>query len=141
MKGLKSLIRLHKFRLDERRRGLQELETLRQRLDAALARLEAEVRAEKRTVETAPEMAFAFADYAASARERRLKLIDSIDETERQIEQARDAVNEAFRELKKYQITQANRERLAAQRAARLEQANLDEIGLTVYRRRGRAAG
>ncbi len=141
MKGLKSLIRLHKFRLDERRRGLQELETLRLRLDAALARLEAEVRAEKVTVETAPEMAFAFADYAASARERRLKLIDSIDETERQIEQARDAVNEAFRELKKYQITQANRERMAAQRAARLEQANLDEIGLIVYRRRDRAGG
>ncbi len=141
MKGLKSLIRLHRFRLDERRRGLQELETLRLRLDAALARLEAEVRAEKVTVETAPEMAFAFADYAASARERRRKLIDSIDEAERQIEQARDAVNEAFQELKKYQITQANRERMAAQRAARLEQANLDEIALTVYRRHGRAAG
>ena len=141
MKGLKSLIRLHKFRLDERRRGLQELETLRQRLNAMLARLKAEVSAEKRTVESAPEMAFAFADYAASARERRLKLIDSVDETERQIEQARDAVNQAFQELKKYEITQANRERLAAQRAARLEQAKLDEIGLTVYRRRDRAAG
>ncbi len=141
MKDLKSLIRLHKFLLDEKRRSLQDLESLRVHFDTALARLEAEVRAEKRTVETAPEMAFAFADYAASARERRLYLIDSIDETERQIEQARDAVNEAFRELKKYQITQANRERMAAQRAARLEQANLDEIGLIVYRRRDRAAG
>ena len=141
MKGLKSLIRLHKFRLDERRRGLQELETLRLRLDAALVRLEAEVRAEKRTVETAPEMAFAFADYAASARDRRDKLVDSIDETKQQIEQAREAVNEAFQELKKYEITQANRERMAARRAARLEQAELDEVGLNVYRRRGRAAG
>ncbi len=141
MKDLKSLIRLQKFLLDEKRRSLQEMESLRVHFDTALARLEAEVRAETRTVETSPEMAFAFADYAASARERRLKLIDSIDESERQIERARDAVNEAFQELKKYQITQANRQRMAAQRAARLEQANLDEIGLITYRRRGRAAG
>ncbi len=141
MKDLNGLIRLHKFRLDERRRGLQDLESLRVHFDTALAQLEAEVRAEIRTVEAAPEMAYAFADYAASARQRQRRLIDSIEESERQIEQARDAVNQAFQELKKYQITQANRERMAAQRAARLEQANLDEIGLITYRRRDRAAG
>jgi len=136
VRNLTSLIRLHKFLLDERRRGLKELESLRAQLGAALARLESEISAEKKTVESAPEMAFAFAEYAAGARERRGKLNQSIDDTEQQIERARDAVNEAFQELKKYEITQANRERLAARRAARLEQASLDEIGLDVYRRK-----
>lgn len=141
MRGLKSLIRLHRFLLDERRRTLKDLEALGAQLTAALRRLEDELDAEMKAVEAAPELAFAFADYSAGARERRGTLIDSIGETERRIARARDAVNAAFQDLKKYEITQANRERLAAARAARVEQTNLDEIGLTMFRRQDRRPG
>ncbi|MCH6580844.1 MAG: aldehyde dehydrogenase family protein, partial [Nitrospinae bacterium] len=39
VKDLKSLIRLHKFLLDEKRRSLQDLESLRVHFDTALARV------------------------------------------------------------------------------------------------------
>jgi hypothetical protein len=71
-------------------------------------------------------------------RERRGRLLDSAAETDQEIEHARHAVSAAFQELKKYEVTQANRDRMAAERAARLEQANLDEIGLTIHRRKQR---
>ena len=46
-----------------------------------------------------------------------------------------DAVAEAFAELKKYEITKANRERREQEEANRIEQNLLDEMGLAMHRR------
>jgi flagellar biosynthesis chaperone FliJ len=48
---------------------------------------------------------------------------------------ASDEVAEAFRELKKFDVVKSRELRLAEERTRRREQATLDEIGLTLYRR------
>lgn len=135
MKSLKSLIRLHRHRVDERRRQLKDLESMREQFLAAAASLNEALAAEGAVASAAPETAFTYGDYATSVRERRDKLFTSIEEVDGQIAAAREALSEAYQDLKKYEITQANRDRVAAVRAARIEQATLDEVGLNMYRR------
>lgn len=135
MKSLKSLIRLHRHRVDERRRQLKDLESMREQFLAAAASLNEALAAEGAVASAAPETAFTYGDYATSVRERRDKLFTSIEEVDGQITAAREALSEAYQDLKKYEITQANRDRVAAVRAARIEQATLDEVGLNMYRR------
>jgi flagellar export protein FliJ len=138
---IKQLIRLHRFILDDKRRLLKDLQSLREHLKEALLRLDAELDSEQAKVDASPELTFSYGDYVAAVQDRRTRLVESVAESEQQIEQAREAVTAAFQELKKYEITRANRERMVAERTARLEQANLDEIGLSIYRRRRRDVG
>ena len=138
MSQLKQLIRLHRFILDEKRRMLKDLESLRGKLEEVVLGLDSEIAVEQARIDEAPELAFGYGGYTAAMRERRARIVESVADTEQEIEEARQAVAAAFQELKKYEVTQANRERMAAERAARIEQANLDEIGLSIYRRRRR---
>ena len=48
----------------------------------------------------------------------------------------RDEIREAYQELKTFEITQENREKREAAELERKNNAVLDEIGLTLYRRR-----
>ena len=53
--GLHTLIRLHKWRLDEKRRALSELQALADKLAQDTARLEREITAEQEIARTSPE--------------------------------------------------------------------------------------
>ena len=48
----------------------------------------------------------------------------------------RDEIREAYQELKTFEITQENREKREAAELERKNNAVLDEIGLTLYRRK-----
>lgn len=137
MRGLDGIIRLRKWQLDEVRRALADLEKMRADLIADLDQLANEVDREQTVAADDP----ATANYGAYARgviDRRETLRRSIGEVDQAIKAKRDEVTEAFRELKKYEIATARaheRELLAADRR---EQAEGDEVGLQIYRRRNR---
>jgi flagellar export protein FliJ len=136
MADLSALIRLHKYELDEKRRGLTILYTQMGELERARQKLEAEFAIETAGVDMAAETSFTYAGYA----ERVTRERERIEEAERQldirIQTAKDSLMETFSELKKYEMTQAERERLEAEEQAFKESTMLDEIGLEGYRRR-----
>jgi len=134
---LDSLIRLHRWQVDERRRQVAELEALSARLRGELVRL-AEERALEQSAAGASFLAqHVYPGYIRRALERQKTLERSLAEAEAQILQARDALAEAFQELKRYEIAAANRERLRMNAAARRERLETDAIAIENFRRAG----
>ena len=137
MSALDSLIRLHRWQVDERRRHLADLEGLAAQLAEEHHRLDREEAREQAAASAAPEAAYAYAAYARQLIERRRKLAQSQVEVAEQIERSRAALAEAFQEVKRYEIMAANRARQQQRRAARREQGVLDDLGTEAFRRRG----
>lgn len=135
MKGLEQLIRLHRWRLDEKRQVLAELERLAARLRQEQADLEREVAQEQKIAAASPDAMVTYGQYANAVIARRATLAQSLSEIEGRTRAALDAVAQAFRELKKYELVKARRDRTAEEKEKRQQQAVLDELGLTLYRR------
>lgn len=136
MKGVAAMVRVHKWKLEERSRVLQELERLRQKLQQAGTQLEAELVQEQNQARGGGMAAFTYGGYAQSVIQRRDHIAKSLSEVEQQTEQARADVAAAFQELKKYELALANREKQKKQKEARHERQTLDELGATIHRRR-----
>lgn len=137
MKRYANLIRLNKWRVDERRRHLSELETLAQEMRGRLDRMNAELKAERDLAQENKSVGHTYIAYAAAMNQRREMIQESITKIAEQIIAAREEVAEAYRELKKYEIVEQNRLRQSRQQEQRREQAVQDEIALNMYRRRG----
>ncbi len=136
-KNLKALIRLHQWMVDEKRRKLGELLKMLAELEDRAHRLEIEVVEEQAAAARAPDTAgLLYGNYARHVIERRERLAKSIASMEQGIAVAREDVNEAYRELKKFQVAQDVRDRRIALEAARREQNILGEVGLNIHRRR-----
>ncbi len=140
MKGLKNLIRLHRWRLEEKRRELLALERLAGELREQSRQLDRELADEQAVARTSLEASYAYGSYAASIMQRRAKLAESIAKLEEQIIAKCDKVAEAFQELKKYEMAFTHRKRRARDKAKRREQGTLDELGVQMFIRRKRQA-
>src|SRR4051812_44625637 len=100
MKGLDALIRLHRWRLDEKRRELVELERLEDKLLEMVRRIDQEVAAEQAFAAQGNVQGFAFGGFAAGIMERRKRLEASMAEIRQQMDAKTEEVAEVFRELK-----------------------------------------
>lgn len=135
MSTLDSLIRLHRWQVDERRRSLAELETLGEKLRAELARLEAEQASEQEVVRRSTDVAYGYGAYAGALVERRRKLEQSLADAQQQTAKAREILAEAYQEAKRYEIAAARRLLNQRRQAERIEQQGMDELGIEIYRR------
>jgi flagellar FliJ protein len=138
LKPFQSQIRLHKWTVDEAQRQLADLMRLADRLRQDLADLEAEVLREQALAAQSLEASLTFGAYAGQVVERREKLNRSIAEVEGQIEQARDALKDAFAELKKFELAAASAEARARKKREAREQAASDEVALGIFRRQAK---
>jgi flagellar export protein FliJ len=136
MSALDSLIRLHRWQLDERRRQLADLDQLLYKLRQEELKLDAEQSTEQQVAGASAEAAFGYGGYARGVVERRRKLAQSIVEVEQQIVQAREALAETYQEVKRYEITASNRLHQQRQKLDRQQQRMMDEIAVEGYRRR-----
>jgi len=141
MKTIETLIKVSKYALDDKRKvlsaHLDELEALQARRRA----LDEEMRAEQAMAKTDPGLAFTYGQYANALIDRREKLEGDILVKNREVEIAREEVQEAFEELKRYEITLQQIEAEEARERARIEQEELDEMGLNAFRRRQAGQG
>lgn len=135
MKGLAQLIRLHRWRLNEKRQKVAELELLREGFQQKLRDLESEVAREQKVAGAQPEQAITYGSYATAVIDRREKLNASLKELESAMAILLEQVSEAFREYKKYDLIQTRNERLARKLEDRQQQGEMDEAGLNVFRR------
>ncbi len=140
MTALESMVRVHRWMLDEKQRKLIDLRTFLEKLKSDLESLDAELEAEREASARSDEAGAAFPAYVAAALDRRKKLCETIANLERETETAREEVTEAFSELKKYEIASDNQESQESDKRKRRERVNLDELGVSIYRR-SRAAG
>jgi len=136
MSSLDTLIKLHRWQLDEQRRKVVEFENLAEKLRAELQRLDSEQQFEQRVAGDSHEANYAYSGYAKSLIDRRAKLTRSIEETEQQIVGARAALADAYAEVKRYEIAAANRLLAKHRGIERLRQQELDEVALSGFRRK-----
>ena len=139
MKKIDTLIRLHKFELDEKRRALQELETHMMRIIEARQRLDQELIEEQNTASQALELGMTYAGYAQKFIARRAKLEEDIANMRVEVEKAEIIVQMAFQELKKYEITAERQAAAEKYESDRREQSELDEAGITRHHRKNKS--
>jgi hypothetical protein len=118
-KSVAATVRMHKWRLEERARVVDELERLREKLINAAQQLDAELAeaSRGRAVNSG---------YAQAVGLRRERLQQSLAGVEGQMDQARKDAAEAFEELKKYEAALAQRERMRQKRGGRGHEPRVD---------------
>jgi hypothetical protein len=132
---MKQLVRLHRWKLNERRQKLVELEGLAHKMRTEIDRLDETMDAESKAADRSRVAAMAYPAYVSAMLERRKKLSGSIVEIEESIAEAREEVAAGFQELKRYELALQNKERREDLKTRRREQAETDAQGAVIHRR------
>lgn len=133
---LKTLIRVHKFELDEKQRKLGALLRFEQALLNRKALLAERFKQEEEAADASPVAALTFGAYVDWHIEENKRVDRALEDNRQEIILMREEIMEAYQELKTLEITQENREKRELAELERKMNAILDEIGLTLYRRR-----
>ncbi|MDX2112560.1 MAG: flagellar export protein FliJ [Alphaproteobacteria bacterium] len=138
MKGLLTLIKLSKRRLDELRRKLGNLEGQKAQLEEVLRSLSAELAKELELAGGQPEMSGFFGGFAKRIQQRQDAIHQEIKKIEIEITKTRDEISDAFSEQKKYEIAADNAKKRAAEEQNRKETLALDEVAEQQHRRKNK---
>lgn len=141
MKGLATLIRLHRLKLTEKQRRLNELQAVARDFVNQIAALDRAARDEAGKAAGSPETAHTLGSFIQAQAARRRTLEASLADVEREMAGIRETVAAAFRELKRYELIEAQRAAEVRQVRERRERRSEDEIGMQMHRRREQAAG
>ena len=136
MKSRESLIRLHRFKVDEIRRRLKLLDDMRADLAKKMSDLEIMMQEEQRRAAHSDLGRLAYPSFARSVVLRRENIQCSIDEIEREANQVTEHLQTAYRELKKYEIAAENLAERERVDVARQVQAELDDIAMSRHLRK-----
>jgi flagellar protein FliJ len=115
MKSRDTLIRLKRFHVEEKRRRVSQIEAMIAEFQRMANDLDREIENEERRVGISDVTHFAYPTYAKASRTRRDNLANSAAELQGQLDDAKNALQEAFEDLKKVEILD-DREK-AAERA------------------------
>jgi len=139
MKTRKTLIRLHKWQADEKRKQLHELLALRDDLLCKSAALDANVLNEQAVVNTSrgseADTGFAYATFARHAIQQRENIQKSVASIESRIAEAEILVAEAYKALKRHEIAAASQAEREMSEANRKEQIVEDDQALQSHAR------
>ena len=136
MADLRPLIRLYRWRLDEKQRALAELRDREERLVAECDQHEETIRAEQRTIRDSFEVSFGYANFAKAAIARRNHLAQALADIRDEITTASDQLAEAFQDLKRFELAQEQRVKQEKERLRHKENEMLDETASVGFRRR-----
>jgi flagellar export protein FliJ len=130
MKSRDTLIRLKKFQVDEKRRKVAQIESMIADFERMAGDLEREIRLEQERAGIHDPAHFAYPTYAKAAIQRRENIKHSGDELKGQLDAAKDALADAFEELKKVELLDERDQQRERAAMDAHEQADLDSIGL-----------
>ena len=134
-RGLKALIRLHRYLLDEKRREVADRQAIHRELVADYLGIEQEIVREQALARSDPAAATTYGAYAREVVRRRSELAGNIDTADQAVEAARDETREQFREAKKFELAE---EHIAAEEHSeqeRKDRIDHDELAVGLYRR------
>ncbi len=103
MKPQDTLARLKRFQVDERRRRVQQIESMVAEFSRIAQELDREVALEEQRAGIFDQAHFAYPTYARAARTRRDNLVRSAEDLRAQLDEARRNLDEAIAELGKAQ--------------------------------------
>ena len=128
MKGLVTLIKLHKRKLDELRRKMASLENQKSQLQLLSKKLHEELQEEITLAGKNPEMGNFFGDFAKRMQKRQDEIAAEILSLDKQMAKLNGEIIEEFSELKKFEIALEAARRRAEEEAKRKETIAMDEI-------------
>lgn len=140
LKGLKSLIRERKWKVDEKRRAIAALQSFRDDMLGQIQALESDLREEAKRLEGDAIGVLYSGPHAQHMQERKKNLEASVAETEKQLEEAQAKLAELFRELKRLEVALEHREAAHARRRDRRERIEMDEIASRIGARKSNTA-
>ena len=130
MKWAQSLIRISTFEVETLQKRLAEIVDLRVQVEVTRSLIEAEAEAEALRARTDAEAGWYLAGFREGVKLRVASFQAALDALAQEEAGARDALAQAFEELKKYEQVAENAKTAAAKETARRETAALDELGL-----------
>ena len=130
MKSRDTLVRLKRFQVEEKRRQVAQIETMIGEFDRMAKELDDQINAEQEKTGIRDVTHFAYPTFAKAAMQRRENLKHSADELRVQLNDAKEALSEAFEELKKVELLDERDQAREREAQAAEEQADLDAIGL-----------
>jgi flagellar export protein FliJ len=129
--GLKSLIRLNEWKIDECRRILGKKLREVAVVEDCIMVLEKELINEQDAALKAPQEAgLHYGAYADGVIIRRAVLQAELKQKESEVVTAQDALNKSYLELKKFEILHKDRQRREKKERDKKEQHMMDELGL-----------
>ena len=135
-KGLKSLIRLNEWKVDENRRSLGEKLNKVAAIENSIMALEKELINEQNIALKAPQEAgLHYGVYADGVIIRRAEFQAELEEQELQVLKAQDVLNNSYRELKKFEILHKERQKRKQKERDQKEQNIMDELGLQIFQK------
>ena len=132
--GLETLVRLNEWSVDQKRRKLGDLLKLIDGFEVELKKLEQDLITEQAAAAAAPnEGGFLYGYYADRVIDRRAIIQLSAQQLEKDANEAREEVSQAYRELKKFKTALEARKTSEKAELAKKEQSELDEVGIRTF--------
>ncbi len=133
-RGLETLIRLNEWSVDQKRRKLGEVLGMVDGFQAEARKLEEDLVKEQAVAAASPnEAGFLYGYFADAIIDRRAIIKISIQQLETQVAEAREEVNQAYRELKKFETALETRKKHEQAEQDRQDQQVLDEVGMQSF--------
>jgi flagellar protein FliJ len=131
-----TLLRLKRFRVDEMKRRISTIDTMRANLERKLSDLDEDVAREKQRAADSDIGRLAFPSFLRSIETRRENLRATLKEIEREYEAAQIDLNNAFQDLKALEFANEQQAKRLAEIEARRAQSRLDELALVRHLRK-----
>ena len=136
-KSLHTLIRLHQYRVDEKRRELGGMLAIVSDLERQADALEDKMIKEQDIAKSSPDLAgILYGNFAAHSILRREQFAAAILEMEEKLVIAQGEIREEYRDLKGFELTQEARDLADSVEQSRSELAVLDEIAINAHRQK-----
>jgi flagellar export protein FliJ len=136
MKRGDSLLRLKRFRVDEMKRQMATLDSMKLDAERKLSDLEDSVVRERQRAGDSDIGRLAFPSFLRSIEVRRENLRATLKDIERERAIAQAELNVAFQDLKSLEFAAEQQARRIAETEARRSQSRLDEMALTRHLRK-----
>jgi flagellar export protein FliJ len=136
MKRSDSLLRLRRFRVDEMKRQMATLDSMKLDAERKLADLEDSVVRERQRAGDSDISRLAFPSFLRSIEVRRENLRATLKEIERERTIAQAELNVAFQDLKGLEFAAEQQQRRIAENEARRSQSRLDEMEMVRHLRK-----
>lgn len=122
------LIRLARFKVEELQKQMAEIERIRASIHEQINRLEESVPEEQSVAVESREGYLAYGSYARSVIQRKDKLRASLTDVDMEADGLRARLEQAFGDLKKYELLEERRLSRLQDAVRMAEQAEMDEI-------------
>jgi flagellar biosynthesis chaperone FliJ len=136
MKGLVTLIKLHRRNLDQLRKKIVDTERQKNLLLLVAEKLANELASELEVASTHSYFGNFFGNYAERIKKRQEDVAREIINLEQMLHKLAEELSEGFSELKKFEIAQENRLKRQKEEADRKEQIRLDDIAIDQFTRK-----